>query len=441
MRRLLALRRFIKPPDALTMLLKLGYVLQFIGRIVLFPLWLLSGLLPRRNDLWVFGSWGGHRYADNAASFFEYCQRTAAGRVRLVWIAHDRAVVRQVRRLGYEAYLCWSPRGALACLRAGLHLFDCFAKDTNFWLGRGAIKVNLWSGVPLKVFERDIDTPGTRYYRLFHGSLPERWLLALMMPWHVERPDLIIATSEETARITSRAFDVPAGDVVITGFPRDDQLLEEASRPQAQDLPASFSAAVAAGEILFIYLPTFRDSGKPYYRAIDWRELDALMARCGARLFCKFHPVAETALDSGLQRIEVLPQDIDVYPLLRHTRALISDYSSIIFDYMLLDRPIVYFTPDLEEFVSGSRRLNFQPGDVAVGPLCSTSVELLEVLEHIAQGNRPPGPQSREQVMRRLFDHADANASRRVMAELDRRFLSGTLAHGDDAARSAASLQ
>ena len=107
-----------------------------------------------------------------------------------------------LRRRGYEAYSIWSLRGALRCLRAGVFVFDCFAKDINFWLSRNAVIVNLWSGVPLKAFERDIDTPASRYHRLFHGSGPVRLAYGAMMPWHLVRPDLIIATSEETAAMT-----------------------------------------------------------------------------------------------------------------------------------------------------------------------------------------------------------------------------------------------
>ena len=58
----------------------LGYFLLFLGRFVLFPVYWLSGFVPRRDDLWVFGSWGGYRFADNAAAFFMHCQRELDGR-------------------------------------------------------------------------------------------------------------------------------------------------------------------------------------------------------------------------------------------------------------------------------------------------------------------------------------------------------------------------
>ena len=151
------------------MLKYLGYLLLFPGRFILFPIYWLSGFFPRNDKLWVFGSWGGYRFADNSAAFFLYCNEHLSNQVELVWISRDRSIVRRLRDHKLTAYWIWSPNGMRSCLFAGVHLFDCFAKDVNFWLSRGAKKINLWSGVPLKVFERDIDNPRNRYYRLFHG--------------------------------------------------------------------------------------------------------------------------------------------------------------------------------------------------------------------------------------------------------------------------------
>jgi CDP-glycerol glycerophosphotransferase (TagB/SpsB family) len=407
----------------------LRYLALFISRFVLVPVYFLSGLVPRRRQLWVFGSWGGYRYADNAAAFFEYCQRRISDRVTLVWISRGRQIVADLRRRGYTAHYLWSVRGMVACLRAGAHLFDCFAKDTNFWLSRGALKINLWSGVPLKAFERDIATPGNRYYRLFHGNPVERAVLALMMPWHVEKPDLILATAPETAAITARAFAIPADHVVVTGFPRDDILFRDGPQSAGQPVPAALKDAVAAGRKVFFYMPTFRDSGRPYAR-IDWQRLDALMGEVNGTFLYKFHPMDRGHFEGNFRHIAEFPQDRDVYDLLHLTDALISDYSSIIFDYLLLNRPIILYTPDLAEFVSGERALNFQPQEIAERPLCHTYDELADALRGLATGaaaTAKTGTVPISPVLSRLQSYADGRASERVLEAIDQRFFAGAL--------------
>jgi CDP-glycerol glycerophosphotransferase (TagB/SpsB family) len=406
----------------------IGYLFIFLGRLILFPLYFLAGFFPRKADYWVFGSWGGYRFADNAAAFFLYCQKEIGDRVKLVWITRDRSIVKRLRGSGYAAYWIWSPGGIIACLRAGFYFFDGFLKDSNFWLSRGSIKINLWSGVPLKVFERDIDTPDSRYYRLFHGSLIERWLYGMMMPWHVVKPDLIIATSAETATITQRAFALQSECVSVTGFPRNDIMMEGAQSISGSNisLPRTFLDAVAAGGSVYLYLPTYRDSGKEYMD-IDWEQLDACMARIGAKLFVKTHPDDRSKIVVHCDHIVQLPQATDIYDFLPHISALISDYSSIVFDFMLLNRPIIYYTPDLEEFLGSSRSLLFHPSEIAVGPMCSTFQELMKSLEDLATHGAESYAAQREEILPRLHTYLDARSNERVLELIDQRFFNGAL--------------
>lgn len=396
----------------------LSHVGALLARPPLFLLYFASGLIPRREDLWVFGSWGGHRFADNSASFFLYCQRNLDPSIRLVWISRDGEIVRKLQADGWEAHSAWSLRGLAASLRASVYFFDNFVKDINFWTSRSARKVNLWSGIPLKAVERDIDNPRSRYYRLFHGTAPERVFLSMMMPWHVERPDLILATSEQMLEITCRAFDLREDAVAITGYPRNDVLFDgpPAGSAPTRDWPASFHRAYEERRFIFFYLPTYRDSGKAFVD-VDWRAVDEVMERMNASFFLKLHPDDRGSFDASGDHIHHLPQKIDIYELLAVADALVSDYSSIIFDFMMLERPIVHYLPDLEEYRASSRSLIFDPVEISVGPVCRTGSELATSLEAVASGaEASPDDQARWQAIRkRVNRHSDGASSRRVL--------------------------
>lgn len=392
-----------------------------------FGAYALSGLVPRSRGLWVFGSWGGHRYADNAAAFYRYCRDLDDPSIRPVWISRHRAIVDQVRDEGGSAHLIWSARGAFACLRSEVYLFDNFAKDINFWLSRGAKMVNLWSGVPLKAFERDIDQPTSRYYRLFHGAGWERLAYGAMMPWHAMRPDLIIATSQRTAEITRRAFDATEDSVAITGFPRNDWLLRAAQDQDLRTCPRQLVEDVAAGRPTFLYLPTYRDSTQPYID-VDWARLHDMLASMDGRLYLKFHPDDRSSFHHPTDRIVQLFQDTDVYDLLPFTSVLISDYSSIIFDFMVLDRPIIHYMPDLDEFVASSRKLVFEPTEIAVGPICLDGDALLAAIAELSTGASETdavggvGVETtgqRHAVMAMLHRYVDDKACERVLAAIE----------------------
>ena len=393
----------------------------------------MSGFIPRRKDLWVFGSWGGYRFADNGAAFFMHCQKVLQGDIELVWISRKPSIVKQLRDRNLNAHWIWSPKGIKACLRSGFHVFDCYPKDTNFWLGRGATRINLWSGVPLKVIQRQHDNPLNRHYRLFHGYLPERWFLSMMMPWHVFKPDLMVATSIECGEITRVAFGLDKGNVAVTGYPRNDVLFDSTKSVASPStpLPASIAEAVDKDRKVILYLPTYRDSGKAYMN-MDWERLDELMEKLEATFFFKTHPVDRIKNEINCKNVVQLPQLIDVYDLLPQTGILISDYSSIVFDFMLLDRPIVYYTPDVNEFLSSSRALNFHPREIAVGPMCESFPELLTAIENIIQSGAADFDGKRKDVFPRLHGFRDGRASERVLEVISNRYFGGTLVSGKE---------
>jgi CDP-glycerol glycerophosphotransferase len=285
--------------------------------------------------------------------------------------------------------------------------------------------VNLWSGGPLKSVERDIDNPRRRDYRLFHGSPPERLVLSMMMPWHVDRPDLIIATAPETAEITRRAFAVGDDVVAITGYPRNDVLFTNGNSltDARAEWPQPFREAVESGRFVFFYLPTYRDSGKPFLD-VDWAAVDRLMVQRNASFFLKLHPDDRGTFDGSGTRVHELPQGIDIYSLLPATGALISDYSSIIFDFMMLDRPIVHFMPDLDEYRTSSRSLVFDPMEIAVGPACCTADSLTRALTDVLdEAPTDPDVEARWRTTRlRMNRHWDGESSARVLSAMSHRF-------------------
>jgi len=401
----------------------LGYIFLFFGRGILFPVYFLAGFVPRRKTLWVFGSWGGYRFADNSAALFQSAHETVGEHIELVWISRNREIVRDLTERGYSAFWIWSPHGIICALRAWVHIFDCFPKDTNYWLSRGAIRVNVWSGVPLKVFERDIDNRASRYYRLFHGNIFERAFYGLMMPWHITLPDIAIATSDETARVTSNAFGLLNSQVFVTGLPRNDAIVEPPQQGARKVTKAMqlYDDAVTGSETVFLYLPTFRDDGTQFID-FDWEVLNRNLGEKGAKLFFKSHPEDQNSYSAEFSNIVQLTQDAEVSSLLPGADVLISDYSSVIFDFMLLNRPIIYYVPDIFEFETGCRSFNFHPREVAVGPVCESFDELLEALDQISAGAASIASAHRDEVMARMHKYCDARSSERVLDLIMNRF-------------------
>jgi CDP-glycerol glycerophosphotransferase (TagB/SpsB family) len=305
--------------------------------------------------------------------------------------------------------------------------------DVSPVAARGALKVNLWHGVPLKKIERDIEQPHHPIHQARSGSVFWRVANRTLRPQLTERYDCVLATSAATAERFGSAFGVEPAQIITAGYPRTDPLLSGAgdggtARFLTREERAIRDELVAhrrAGRRVLLYMPTFRDWNNAADRRIplDWESLDATLAARGGVLYCKLHPSDRSGLPAldHLTRIRVLPSTVDVYPLLGHTDALVSDYSSVFFDYLLLDRPLLFYAYDLEEYQRLSRTLYDRYDAVTPGPRARTPQELERLVSELLGDYDAAAAEfraERARVRARFFEHADDRSSERLLDEL-----------------------
>ena len=401
-------------------------------RLLLLPFAVATTVIPRSPHRWVFGSWYGLRFADNPKYFFFYCHTLKDSPVQAVWLSKNPDVVRAVRALGLPAYHRSSPRGLWHALRAGVYLLDCRLSDIHAMASRGALKVNLWHGVPPKKIERDIDQADHTINLAVRGSFLQRAILKVRRPELTERYDAILATSDATADRFAGAFGIARDRIIVAGYPRTDDLLARAPSPflpsAEREIVEEFKAHERAGRRVLFYMPTFRDWGNTADRVIPiaWEQLGRALQAHGGVLYCKLHPNDRAGLPdlSGLTTIRILPSSVDPYPLLRHTHALISDYSSIFFDYLLLDRPMVFYPYDLEAYRTRSRGLYDEYDGVTPGPKAYDAASLERLLTRLLSSydeHATEHAHERAAVRDRFFAHVDDRASERLFDALLRR--------------------
>ena len=124
-------------------------ILNVIRNIVLnFIFFILSVLILRSKKIWIIGGGSGIRFADNSKHLFIYLNKFS--NKRIIWITRREHIKEKVRNLGYESYLTNEFKGILYSLKAKVHIVDVSHYDINSFTSFGAIKVNLWHGIPLK---------------------------------------------------------------------------------------------------------------------------------------------------------------------------------------------------------------------------------------------------------------------------------------------------
>jgi CDP-glycerol glycerophosphotransferase (TagB/SpsB family) len=369
--------------------------------------------VTRDPSLIAFGA-GANRYADNARYAFAGVSRET--RLRCVWITGDRRVRDEIRALGYEAELRWSVPGIRCCLRAGWYVYGAYVSDISYLLGNGARTFNLWHGIPLKAIEFDITTGPLA--AVYHSP---RWSpLRLAFADRFLRPDVVLSTSEfVTQRCFSSAFRIPAERCLEFGYPRTDHFCRPDASAIARrrlDLPDGATTVVG-------YFPTWRDDGRDFLSAcgFSFDELNDALVEGDKYLLFKSHPnFADIApRDRQWSNIRIVDGSVDAYEILPACDALITDYSSIAYDFLLLDRPIVYFVPDLDRYVE-HRNVYFTLEEMAAGPI----VTQLDELYRLLSGPVPPIDPERNHALRQLLwngydGHANAQIARYLVDAID----------------------
>ena len=105
---------------------------------------------------------------------------------------------------------------------------------------------------------------------------------------------------------------------------------------------------------VFIYLPTWRDSQRDFFsHDFDLKALDETLRQCNALLLLKPHAnvAVEASVVEGLTNVEFVPSSVDIYPVLPYTDVLITDYSSVLYDYVLMEQKgMILYLYDFQEY-------------------------------------------------------------------------------------------
>ncbi|HEY0261131.1 MAG TPA: CDP-glycerol glycerophosphotransferase family protein [Lacisediminihabitans sp.] len=386
-----------------------------------------SLMVPRSDRQWVFGSGGG--VGEGSLAVLSVA-RGGDPSLRITWMARNPDDLERARALGLRAVLATSARGFWATLRARVAVVTHGFGDVNRYGTRGAFVAQLWHGIPLKLIQ--LDSPVT----MRSGILSRSRLLRGQLRWFYRRGyrrgiTLMPASSELVAARLRSAFGLPSDRVVVTGDPRDDVLCRgtaETRRDAAKALLAERLPSAGESRVV-LFAPTWRDGavdpGVPSER--DWSRLDSWLRATDTFLVIRPHPLGIGDYLAGparSDRIALLTPAAqrDINPVLPAVDALITDYSSIAFDYSLTAGPIFFLAPDEEEYTA-SRGL-YEPyrefsgaRQVRSWPALVSQLERYDSDETWAEAVRQHTVSLRD----RHFEFLDGHNAERVYEQITRR--------------------
>jgi Putative glycosyl/glycerophosphate transferases involved in teichoic acid biosynthesis TagF/TagB/EpsJ/RodC len=387
--------------------------LKYWGQVFLFPIYWISLVVPRSKKIWVLGSTFGRRFADNPKYFYLYLNQYHSDDIKTIWISRNKDVIRLLNQNKLEAYYLYSLKGIFYCLRAKVYIYDNYSKDICFTLSGGALKLNMWHGIPLKKINRDNKFDTVRNSKLWKDKL--RWALRRMSD---EKPSHYVLTTSEFLRATfSSAFGTKK--VLTCGYPRNDYLISDKIQNIMDSEEIHFYMDMRKFKgVRILYMPTFRDKETTYWKGIDINSFQKFL-KDHNMIFCvKLHPKSKlisyfTEIDKKYDNIIIVNAEWDPYQLLKFADILITDYSSTYFDFLLQDRPIIFFDYDLDEYMQNSRELYFDYDEFTPGIKAKTIEDLKRAI--LAEDEYA---EKRLALKRKVFDVIECSASETIYQKI-----------------------
>ena len=209
------------------------------------------------------------------------------------------------------------------------------------WIKRpGQVYINIWHGTPLKklgLAKNTNNIPG-------NGNTQKNFVNA----------DYLLYPNEYTYKNMTESYKVRellTGKALMLGYPRCGGLLKTA----AGDTSALRAELAPNGEKIFVYMPTFKDYVDNEQLVTETAELlDYLDAslRDDQILFVNLHHRLSDVIDyEKFTHIKKFPPLVDSYALMAVSDALITDYSSVFFDYLTLGKQLILHVEDIEHYV------------------------------------------------------------------------------------------
>ncbi|MER5641394.1 bifunctional glycosyltransferase family 2 protein/CDP-glycerol:glycerophosphate glycerophosphotransferase [Kitasatospora sp. NPDC002227] len=302
-----------------------------------------------------------------------------------------RAVYEELVRRGAPMTAVWSYAGSSEGFPSGAKL----VKRWSWEYLRALAQAEFWvdnQGYPYRLRKR----PETTYVQTWHGSALKkmgydlaslkRQTLAQQAEYQagLDRFDHFVVRSEHDVRTLAPAYRLSERQLLRTGYPRNDVLVHEGvvkDRQLAGELGIDLTRPVV------LYAPTFRSDARGVARPFELPfDVERFAERFGDRLtlLVRCHYLDKVVLPPSVRgRVIDVSHVQEVTPLYLLSDALITDYSSLMFDYALLDRPMLFFAHDWEEYADSTRGTYFDLLQEAPGPVLQDAERLFEALEEL----------------------------------------------------------
>lgn len=344
---------------------------KVIKKVILFIYTLLTKLLKVKKDVVVFESNLARNYTGNPRYIYEEMVRQGLDKkYKCYYIFEDT----DTKIIG-NAKKIKNNRFQFFYIMAIARFIVCDTRLPAYFIKRKeATYIQTWHGTPLKKLALDMDEismageTGIANYKKNFIENSKTW-------------DYLISQNSFSTKIFRRAFAFDKTMLEI-GYPRNDILINDNNDTAIEKL--KIKLGLPLDKKIILYAPTWRDNefyGKGKYKFSPKLDFDLFCQELSEDYVCivKYHYLVKDNIDWTPYKGFIYDFDLcyDIAELYLVSDLLITDYSSVMFDYSLLKRPMFFYAYDLENYKNHLRGFYFDFVNEVPGPITLTTKDLI----------------------------------------------------------------
>jgi len=399
-------------------------IMLYVLQALIFPLRLIIGwgllvplsyIIPKDNSI-IFITRYSNNFDGNLKYLFLYFTEKKNEYPDIFFLTSDQEIENNLKSNNFPVLFYPKLSSAFRLLRAGTIVVDGneWIWQFKYYLLFSARKIQVWHGSGMK-------TIGLLKPEIINLNFIAKFALKVIgnYPYY----DLLMLNSKLQENTRAKAFRYK--ELLINGLPRNDVFFKDNIDPYLVGIDAGVYKKCMQhkneGSKIIVYCPTHRIPTDKFLSLKDTLDIERLnqFAKDNKLIFVfKYHSktVEEHTYDlSGQSNILEYDKISDIYPLLGKCDLMITDYSSIFVDYLLLDKPVIFFPFDYSHYVNSERALQFDYEEVTPGKKCFTYDELESELKKTIIDGIDDHRESRQEVLKKFFDTADGKSCDRIL--------------------------
>ncbi len=370
---------------------------KFAKKIVIKLYNIETKILPINKNIIVFESNLGRNYTGNPRCIYEEMVKQGLDKKYRCYIMLDDLST----KIPGNGKKLKRTRTAYFFIMGIAGTWVCDSRQPKYIIKREGVNyIQTWHGTPLKKLALDMEsvnmggeTDIEKYKKNFYDNT-RTW-------------DYLISQNHFSTEVFKRAFAFDKTMLEI-GYPRNDILFKGNNKEYINELKEKMG--LPFDKKIILYAPTWRDNEyycKGAYKFNSAMDFDLLRERLGDEYICivKYHYLVKENIDWSKYQGFVYKFDTcdDIAELYLVSDMLITDYSSVMFDYSVLKRPMFFFAYDLEDYKDNLRGFYFDFLNEAPGPITKTTEELIHsILNYNSQEYK-----DKYQAFHDKYNHAD----------------------------------